>query len=139
MTVHESSRWRSLSEALGIVIVIVAVEYFFRHYVLLWFPQIGSLRVNDMLSLLVAYFILAGGLGLLVHVEWGKEWPEIGREIHALLMTWRYVGWVAIVVLSFWVLPIVDRLLWGTIKVPISISSYQGSGKNPSDVIDLAA
>ena len=77
MSIYDLSKWRSLTQALGIILLIITIEFFFRHYVFFWFPQIGLLQVNDMLCLLVAYIILAGGFGLITRTDWRKEIPDI--------------------------------------------------------------
>jgi len=51
----------------------VGAEYFFRHYVLFWWPVFGTLLVNDRLALLPAYSLLAVGVGLGLQVNWRKE------------------------------------------------------------------
>ena len=127
MTVYDLSKWRGLTQALGIILLIVAIEFFFRHYVFFWFPQIGSLRVNDMLCLLVAYLVLTGGLGLIIHTVWCKEIPEIWKKLYELMMTWHYVGWVAMMVLSLFVLPILDRFISRMISIPFFLSTYRNT------------
>lgn len=119
--------WRNLGQALGIVVLVTAVEYLFRHYVLFWLPRIGSLRVNDMLSLAVAYALLIGGFGFVLRVDWREEWAGIRKQIGDLLMTWGYVGWIVAMVLSIRVLPMLDRLFWGNVGLPSFISPYRNS------------
>ena len=50
---------------MAVVITTVLGEYFFRHYVLFWLPIVGDLRVNDMISLFLAYSLLMVIWGLI--------------------------------------------------------------------------
>jgi len=125
---YRNSSGKTLAQASGIVVLIVAIEYLFRHYVLFWFPQIGSLRVNDMISLAAAYVLLGGGLGLVSRVDWQAQWPEVRRQLRKLLLTWDYIGWVAAMVASISTLPLLDRLLWGNEALPSFISPYRNPG-----------
>jgi membrane protease YdiL (CAAX protease family) len=107
--------------------MVIGGEYFFRHYVLFWLPTFGTLLVNDMLVLLLVYLLLAVGLGALMHVHWREELAGIGQALHEGLTSWNFTFWVLALVLSVWVLSMVDRLLWGNIKLPMTVSAYHNS------------
>ncbi len=115
----------SVLEAFVIVIIIVVVEYLFRHYVLYWYPQIGALRVNDMLSLSIGYVLLVGTFGFISDTDWRKESVGLRQEIRKLLTSWEYLGWVAAMYSIVLVLPILDQLLWGDITLPFFTSPYR--------------
>ena len=59
--------------ALAVIILVIAGEYFFRHYILFWMPVMGTLRVNDMVSLFLVYFLLLVGIGMVVKTSWRQE------------------------------------------------------------------
>jgi membrane protease YdiL (CAAX protease family) len=121
------SKARSLSVAFAVVGIVIAGEYFFRHYVLFWFPILGSLLVNDMVALLLVYLLLAVGLGSLMHVNWRQELAGIGQALGKGVTSWHFTSWVLALVLSVWALSTADRLLWGNIRLPMVVSSYRSS------------
>jgi len=124
-----SSKVQNLSVALSVVIVTMASEYFFRRYVMFWFPTIGDPRVNDMISLLVVYSVLIFICGLALRTQWKPELGDLGLSLRDLFITWDYVPWVVLIGLSS-VLAYVDRLLWGNARLmPWFSSSYQDSAK----------
>ena len=110
--------------ASAIVFFIVLTEYFFRHYVLFWFPQIGSWRVNDMVSILVAYYLLVSIFGTLVAVDWRKELSSIFKALRDCLMSLTYTPWILVMVLNIVIFSVLDRLLFSHIKLPIYESTY---------------
>jgi len=112
------------SFALAIVFFIVVTEYFFRHYVLFWFPQIGSWRVNDMVSILVAYSFLVGIFGSLTAVDWKKELFGTFNAISDCLFSWKYIPWVIAMVLNIVIFSFLDRLLFANVKLPIYEAAY---------------
>jgi membrane protease YdiL (CAAX protease family) len=126
-TISNISRSRNLSVALAVVCIVIGGEYFFRHYVLFWLPTIGTLLVNDMLSLFLVYLLLTIGLGFFMHVNWREELAGIGQALGDGLKSWNFTAWVLALVLSVWALSMVDRLLWGNIKLPMIVSVYQNS------------
>jgi membrane protease YdiL (CAAX protease family) len=121
------SRARNLSVAFAVVGMVIGGEYFFRHYVLFWLPTLGTLLVNDMLALFLVYLLLAVGLGSLMHVNWRQELVGIGQALGQGMTSWHFTLWVLALVLSIWALSMVDRLLWGNIKLPMIVSSYRNS------------
>jgi membrane protease YdiL (CAAX protease family) len=121
------SRSRNLSVALAVVGMVIGGEYFFRHYVLFWLPTFGTLLVNDMLALFLVYLLLTVGLGSFMHVNWRQELAGIGQALREGLASWDFTFWVLALVLSVWALSMVDRLLWGNIKLPMIVSSYRNS------------
>ncbi len=116
---------RYVVEAFVIVIMIVVVEYLFRHFVLYWYPKIGALRVNDMVSLFVGYALLLGALGLVSRTDWRKESLGLIQELRKLLTSWEYLGWAAAMYVSVLAFPLVDQFLWGDISMPFFTSSYR--------------
>ena len=119
------SKLRNLSVALAVIGLVIGVEYFFRHYVLFWMPIFGTLLVNDMVSLFLGYLLLSVSIGLFMHVDWKKELTGIGQALREGLTGWNFTFWVLGLVLSVWALSMVDRQLWGNIKLPMIVSSYR--------------
>ena len=118
---------RNVGAAFILVSLIVGVEYTCRHYLMFWLPTIGTLRVNDMLSLVCAYTVLAGGLGFLTAVDWIKELAGVGRALRDCVTSWRYTGWIVATALSLGLLPILARLLWARMHLPMFASSGRNS------------
>ena len=112
---------------MSVVIATMACEYFFRHYVMYWFPTIGDLRVNDMISVLLVYSMLIFISGRALRTQWKQELGGVGRSLQEILKTWDYVPWLVLIGLSS-VLTLVDRILWGNARwMPWFTSSYQVS------------
>ncbi len=126
-SVSRLSRSRNLSVALAVVGLVIGGEYFFRHYVLFWFPIFGTLLVNDMLSLFLVYLLLPVGLGPFMHVNWQQEVAGIVQSLREGLRSWDFTFWVLALVLGVWALSMVDRHLWGNIQIPMIVSSYRNS------------
>lgn len=124
-SVSKLSRSRNLSVALAVVGMVISGEYFFRHYVLFWLPVFGTLSVNDMLALFLAYLLLLVSLGLFVHVNWRQELAALGQSLREGLTSWNFTFWVLALVLGVWALSTVDRLLWGNIELPMFVSPYR--------------
>ena len=116
---------RNLSAALGVICLVIAGEYFFRHYVLFWLPTFGTLVVNDMFSLFLVYSLLIVGSGLITQVNWGQEVKGIARELRESLSSWEFTFWLMILILSMVLLSRVDQFLWGKFALPMFISSYR--------------
>ncbi len=132
-SISKLSGLRNLSLALAVAGLVIAGEYFFRHYVLFWLPTIGELVVNDMLSLVLVYLLLTVSMGFLMQVKWRQELAGVVQSLREGLISWNFTFWVMALALSVYVLATVDRLLWGSIKLPMLVSTY----RNP--VIWLAA
>jgi membrane protease YdiL (CAAX protease family) len=126
-SVPKLSRLRNLSVALAVVGLVIGGEYFFRHYVIFWLPTLGTLLVNDMLSLFLVYLLLTVGLGSFMHVNWRQELAGIRQALREGLTSWNFTFLILALVLSVWALSMVDRLLWGNIKLPMLVSSYRNS------------
>jgi membrane protease YdiL (CAAX protease family) len=123
----KSSTVQNVSVALSVVGATMAGEYFFRHFVMFWFPVIGDLRVNDMISLLVVYSLLLFICGLAMRTQWKQELVGLGLPLRELFKTWDYVPWLVLIGLSS-VLALVDRILWGNAGLmPWFTSSFQDS------------
>ena len=104
---------------------VMAGEYFFRHYVLFWMPTIGSLQVNDMVSLFLAYSVLLLGFGTLMKVNGRQEMAGVWQAVRECFLTWKCAPWILLLVLSVSVLPVIDRLLWGRVSLPMFVSTYR--------------
>jgi len=126
-SISKLSSLRNLSVALVVACVVIGVEYFFRHYVLFWLPIIGTLLVNDMLSLFLGYLLLSVSVGLFMRVNWQQELSGIAQSLREGLTSWNFTFWVLTLLLSVWALSTVDRLLWGAIELPMFVSSYRNS------------
>jgi hypothetical protein len=107
--------------------VVVAGEYFFRHYVMFWMPTIGTLRVNDMLALAMVYSLLTLSFGVLTHINWRQEIVRLGQALHDLTTSWTYTPWILGIMLSLVALPLVDHLLWANLSLPMQVSSYRNA------------
>jgi len=112
---------------LVVVALVIGGEYFFRHYVLFWLPTIGALSVNDMLSLFLVYLLLTASLGSFMHDNWRQELADVVQSLREGLTSWEFTFWALALALSVWGLSMVDRLLWGNIKLPMIVSTYRSS------------
>ena len=111
--------------AAAVVGVVVASEYFFRHYVLFWMPTLGSLRVNDMLALAMAYSLLTIVFGSLMRLRWRQELRDLGQALRDFTTRWTYTPWLLGLMLSLVVLPPVDRWLWAGLRFPMWVSDFR--------------
>jgi membrane protease YdiL (CAAX protease family) len=118
---------RNAGAAFVLVGLIVGIEYVCRHYLMFWLPTIGTLRVNDMLSLVCAYSVLAGGLGFLTGVDWIEELASVGQALRHCVTSWSYTGWIVATALSLGLFPILDRLVWAGMHLPMLTSSARNS------------
>jgi len=116
---------RSVAIAGGIVLAVVATEYVFRHYVLFWMPTLGSLRVNDMVALGIAYSLLTIVFGSLARADWRKELRELGHALRDFATRWTYTPWLLGLMICLVVLPAVDQWLWAGLRFPMWISSFR--------------
>ena len=112
---------------IGLVLagLVTAVEYSFRHYVLFWMPVIGTRRVDDMLALALAYALLTVGVGAAAHLRWRAELTALGQALRELLTQWTFLRWIIAMFLSLVVLSIIDRALWGGVRLPMWVSAYR--------------
>jgi membrane protease YdiL (CAAX protease family) len=122
-----STRFRNVGTALAVASLVVASEYFFRHYVMFWMPTIGTPRVNDMLALALVYSLLTISFGLLTHINWQQEIIRLGQALHDFITSWTYTPWILGLMLSLVALPLVDHLLWANLSLPMRVSSYRNS------------
>ncbi len=111
--------------ALAVATVVMAVEYGCRHYVLFWMPTFGTLGVNDMVALVIAYAGLLAVFGRLADVDWAATVHGIGTALREVVMTWNGTAWFTALVACAWALPFVDHLLWGGIQLPMLLSDYR--------------
>jgi membrane protease YdiL (CAAX protease family) len=118
---------RNAFVALVLVSLIFGLEYSCRHYLMFWLPTIGTLRVNDMLSLVCAYSVLAGGVGFLKGVAWVAELAGVTKALLDCVTSRRYTAWIVAAALSIGLLPILDRLVWAGMHLPMLTSSYRNS------------
>ena len=123
----EQKKAYTLLTALGIVILTVMGEYIFRHFVMFWFPTIGSLAVNDMISLFFAYILIAGGIGTAIRIDWRHELAEIRQGLRYLVTTWTGTAWILVMVLAFEGLGVVDKIFTAKYTLPMYLSPFQNS------------
>ncbi|MBP7149300.1 MAG: CPBP family intramembrane metalloprotease [Acidobacteria bacterium] len=115
----------SAGSALGLAGLVTAVEYFFRHYVLFWMPTLGTLRVNDMVALALAYSMLTVVAGTLAGVDWRRELAGILHALREFTTRWSSTRWILALMLSLVVLSVVDGWLWGDVRLPMWASAYR--------------
>jgi membrane protease YdiL (CAAX protease family) len=113
--------------AAAVVSAVVATEYVFRHYVLFWMPTLGTLRVNDMVALGMAYSLLLITVGSLAHANWRQELRDLGRALREFVTQWAYTPWLLVLMLSLVVLPPVDQWLLGGLRFPMLVSAFRNS------------
>ena len=118
---------RNVAIAAGVASVVLASEYVFRHCVLFWMPTVGSLRVNDMLALAMAYSLLTITFGSLAHADWRRELRDLGRALRDFMTRWTYTPWLLGLMLGLVVLPPVDRWLWAGLRFPMWVSSHRNA------------
>ena len=134
-TPGSGARARQVAVAAGLAALVTAVEYLFRHYVLFWIPRIGSLRVNDMIVLAVAYVGLVGLVGSVVHLDWRQARGELRAGLVELASRWERTRWAVALFLGIVVLAAVDHLLWGEARLPMLVSRW----RNPVVLFAAAA
>jgi len=118
---------RDTGAAFGLVGLIVGTEYVCRHYLMFWLPTIGTLRVNDMLSLVCAYTVLAGGVGWVMGIDWITELTGVGQALRDFATSTRYTPWIVASALSLALFPVLDRLLWAGMHLPMLTGSVRNS------------
>ena len=104
---------------------VVATEYVFRHYVLFWMPTLGTLRVNDMLALAMAYSMLTLVAGSLMRANWRQEFRGLGQALRDFATQWTYTPWLLGMMLTIVVLPAVDQWLWAGLRFPMWVSDFR--------------
>jgi len=107
--------------------LVTATEYVFRHYVMFWMPTLGTLNVNDMVALALAYSLLIVTVGSLTRVHWRQELPILWRAMRAFTTEWTYTPWILGIMLSLVVVPFVDRWLFAGLHPPMWVSTYRNS------------
>jgi membrane protease YdiL (CAAX protease family) len=122
-----SSVLPNLSVALAVISLVIVGEYIFRHYVLFWMPTIGTLHVNDMISLFLAYFLLLVGIGKVMKTNWQQELAGIWQAVQESARSWNSTFWLILLLLSIVILPFFDKLFWGKLTLPMLVSSYRNS------------
>jgi membrane protease YdiL (CAAX protease family) len=113
--------------AAAVMSVVLTSEYFFRHYVLFWLPTVGTLRVNDMLALAMAYSLLTIAFGALTHANWRQELRGLLQALRDFTTRWTYTPWLLGLMLSLVVLPAVDQWLWAGLRIPMWVSSSRNA------------
>ena len=124
-SLSKPARVRDLAIPLAVAGLVIGGEYFFRHYVLFWLPTLGTLLVNDMLSLFLVYLLLTVGLSLSMHSSWRQEAAGVGQALREGLTRWDFTFWVLALAFSVWALSRLDQFLWGAVKLPMLVSSYR--------------
>lgn len=114
---------RGVAPALGLALLIVAVEYLARHFVLFWFPALGTLRVNDMLVTGIAYL----GLVLATVPPERRTFAAIGATLRAILgEARRWQVWAtAVAAVGTSMLALLDQRLWGGVTLPSLVSPWR--------------
>jgi len=120
-----SSVIQNLSVALAVISLVIAGEYFFRHYVLFWMSTVGTLQVNDMISLFIVYLLFLAGIGKVMKTDWPRELAWIWHAIQESARSWNSTFWFILLVLSIVILPYFDRLFWGRFTLPMLVNSNQ--------------
>lgn len=124
---HPTAQVLNVAVAAAVVSVVFASEYVFRHYVLFWMPTVGSLRVNDMLALAMAYSLLTITFGSLTHANWRQELRDLGQALRDFMTRWTYTPWLLALMLSLVVLSPVDRWLWAGLRFPMWVSGFRNT------------
>lgn len=117
-----SSVLSNLGTTLAVICLVIVGEYFFRHYVLFWMPTIGTLSVNDMISLFLVYLLLLVGIGKVMKTDWRQELVGIWQATQESLRSGKFLLWFVLLVLSIAVLPIFDKLLLGSFTLPMMLN-----------------
>ncbi len=125
LEISPNAKMPNVVGALAVAVVVMAVEYGCRHYVLFWMPTFGTLGVNDMVALVIAYGGLLAVFGRLTNVDWAAALRGIGAALREVAMTWNGTAWFTALVACAWALPFVDRLLWGGLQLPMLLSDYR--------------
>jgi membrane protease YdiL (CAAX protease family) len=105
--------------------VVVATEYVFRHFILFWMPTLGTLRVNDMVVLALAYALLTVAFGRLARTNWRDERRSLGRALRDFATRWSFTPWLLGLMLALVVLPAVDQRLWAGLRLPMWVSNWR--------------
>lgn len=130
---------QNLSVALAVISLVIAGEYFFRHYVLFWMPTIGTLQINDMISLFMVYFLFLARIGKVMKADWPRELAGIWHAIQEGARSWNSTFWFILLVLSIVILPFLDKLFWGRFTLPMLVNPNQNSIIWLSDIAPIMA
>jgi len=123
----EQKKGYSLLSAFGIVMLTITGEYVFRHFTMFWFPTIGNLNVNDMISLLFAYILIVGGIGKARRINWRHEWVEIQQGLRYLVTSRSGTVWILVLILAFEGFGVVDKLFMAKYTLPMYLSPFRNS------------
>lgn len=121
----EPKKSYSILNAFGIGMLTITGEYVFRHFVMFWFPTIGNLTVNDMISLLFAYILIVGGIGKVRRINWRHEWVEIQQGLRYLVTSRPGTVWILVLILTFEGFGVVDRLFMAEYTLPMYLSPFR--------------
>lgn len=124
-TVRAAALLPNVAIAAAVVSAVVATEYAFRHYVLFWMPTLGTLRVNDMVALGMAYSLLLITVGSLAHAKWHQELRDLGRALREFVTQWTYTPWLLALMFSLVILPPADQWLFGGLRFPMWVSTFR--------------
>lgn len=113
----------NIFSALRLIAVIVAMEYLTRHFVFLWLPVMGTLRVNDMLVSGTGYIVLVW-LTIPPRKRNDAALRQAVAEIWSFIHN-RQVQMAAALGLGAGWLVYVDQFLWGHIEIPYLSSPWQ--------------
>lgn len=123
----EQKKGYSLLRAFSIVTLTITCEYVFRHFVMFWFPTIGNLTVNDMISLLFAYILIVGVIWKVRRINWRHEWVGIQQGLRYLVTSRSGTAWILVLVLTFECFGVVDKLLMAKYTLPMYLSPFRNS------------
>lgn len=116
--------------ALGLVVLVIAVEYFARRFLLFWFPTLGALRTNDMLAAglcyaLLVWLTLPPARRTLAHILAAL------RDIAGVARTGRAFNGALAALAGVGLLSLIDRFVWGEVRLPSVVSPWR------SDIVVL--
>jgi len=123
LSIPRGSTIRKAGASCVLICLITGTEYVCRHYLMFWLPTIGTLRVNDMLSLLFAYSALAGGLGFVMEINWIEELTGVGQALRDCVTSSRYTKWILSTALCVGLFSMLDRLILAQVHLPMFTSS----------------
>lgn len=125
LDISPNAKTANVVGALALAALVMAVEYGCRHYVLFWMPTVGTLGVNDMIALVIAYGTLLAVFGRLARVDWLVALRGIEAALREVVLTWKGTAWFMALMACVWALPYLDHALWGDVRLPMLLSDYR--------------
>ena len=124
-----SSVLSNLCVALAVMSLVIGGEYVFRHYILFWMPTIGTLRVNDMLSLFLVYCLLLAGIGQVMKTDWQQELAGVWQAVQESARSLKSTFWFLLLVLSTVSLPLSLRCCTGVGLRSVGVRVWERGGE----------